>query len=473
VKVWPFTAGAGREAAASMRRLTTLLFSGSLISITIAAMITITSMLGAQQNSFERQTVVHRAEEIARMLIMSPSGDAESILSEAAEPDLTFKLERPSLARRRYLELTIAQYIHVPPNTRLGEPSDPPPDLAGAEYRGDVPLHIARDMLGLTYRHLAYVLEGTGQDFWRVSIPVRDGQWLSVEAHPTASVPQDLPRLGAILIAVTAVVAAGSIVALRRLTEPLRALENAAIQLGRDLDAPPLVERGPGDIRRVAHAFNRMQDQLRRFVSDRTTMLAAISHDLRSPLQRLKFRADFMEDGEQREKMLRDLRDMESMIAATLDFARADADREQAAEYDLSDMLNTIAEGLKELGYRVSIAAMPESLLYFCRGRALRRAIDNLAANAAIHGGVARLAMARGDSAIVITVEDDGPGLPVDALERVFTPFYRIDSARSRETGGAGLGLAIARSIVRSHGGDIVLINRESGGLTARLTLPV
>jgi signal transduction histidine kinase len=472
MKVWPFQTEAGRGAVASMRRLTTLLFSGSLISIAVAAMITISSMLGAQQNSFERQTLVHRAEEIARMLIMSPSGDAESILSEAAEPDLTFKLERPSPARRQYLELTIAQYIHVPPNVHLGNASDPPPNLAGAEYRGDVPLHIARDMLGLTYRHLAYVLEGTGQDFWRVSIPVRDGQWLSVEARPTASVPQDLPRLGAILIAVTVIVAAGSIVALRRLTEPLRALENAAIQLGRDLDAPPLAEDGPSDIRRVAHAFNRMQDQLRRFVSDRTTMLAAISHDLRSPLQRLKFRADFMEDEEQREKMLRDLRDMESMIAATLDFARADADREEAAEYDLSEMLSTIVEGLKELGYQVSIAAMPETMPYFCRGRALRRAIDNLAANAAIHGGTARLSMVHDETAITIVVEDDGAGLPPDELEQVFTPFHRVDSARSRETGGTGLGLSIARSIVRSHGGDIVLANRVGGGLIARLTLP-
>jgi signal transduction histidine kinase len=449
----------------------TLLFSVSLISMAAVALIAISTILGSQQDNFERQTVAHRAEEIAKILIASPNDEAQSILAEAAEPDLTFKLERPSAERRRYLERTIAQYIRVLPKVRLGDMSNDPPNLAGQRYSPpDQPL---RDVIGLSARHLAYVQEGTGRDFWRISIPVRDGQWLSVEARPTTTVPQGLPRLAAIFIAITLVIAVGSIIALRRLTDPLRALENAAIQLGRDLDAPPLIERGPGDVRRVAHAFNQMQDRLRRFVSDRTTMLAAISHDLRSPLQRLKFRADFMADNEQREKMLRDLRDMESMIAATLDFARADADKEELSLHDLSQMLTTIVEDLRECGYRISVAAMPAGCPHVCRGRAMRRAIENLATNAATHGGAARLSVARDAAGIAIMIDDDGPGLPVEVLERVFTPFYRMDTSRSRETGGAGLGLAIARSIVRSHGGDIVLINRPGGGLTAQLTLPV
>jgi signal transduction histidine kinase len=455
-----------------MRRMTTLLFSGSLTAMAIAAFVTITSITGSQQSNFERQTLTHRAEEIAKMLILAPSSDAQSILDEATEPNLTLKLERPSRARRAYLELTIAQYIQPPPGVRLGDTDVPPPNLAGAEYRRDGALSIARDALGLTGRHLAYVLEGSGTDFWRVSMPVKDGRWLSVETRPSIIVPQGVPRLAAIFIAITVVIAIGSIVALRRLTAPLRALESAAIQLGRDLDAPPVSEDGPSDIRRVAQAFNQMQGQLRRFVGDRTTMLAAISHDLRSPLQRLKFRADFMGDEEQREKMLRDLCDMESMIAATLDFARADADREEPEQHDLSLMVITVAEDLRECGRPVFVTTMPPSLPYFCRGRAMRRAIENLAANAAAYGGAARLSMAREAGTVVINIDDDGPGLPPEALERVFTPFYRLDPSRNRETGGVGLGLAIARTIVRGHGGELALTNRAGGGLTARISLP-
>lgn len=458
-----------RGAPASTRRMTTLLFGGSLSSMAIAALITISSILGSQQDNFERQTVAHRAEEIAKILIVSPSDEAGSILAEAAEPDLTFKLERPSPERRRYLERTIAQYVRPPPGVRLGETSDDPPNLAGLEYR---PRGQLREAMGLSSRHLAYVQEGTGRDFWRINIPVRDGQWLSVEARPTTTVPQELPRLAAIFIAITVVIAVGSIIGLRRLTEPLRALESAAIALGRNLDAPPVSERGPSDIRRVAHAFNQMQAQLRRFVSDRTTMLAAISHDLRTPLQRLKFRADFMTDDEQREKMLRDLRDMEAMIAATLDFARADADSEEADWHDLGHMLVVIADALGESGYNVDLVGTPPQTRYRCRGRALRRAIENLVVNAATHGNGARLSIQRRPGSVTITIDDDGPGLPPDRIEDMFAPFHRMDPSRTGNSGGSGLGLSIARSITRSHGGDVLLSNRPGGGLTARLTLP-
>ncbi len=461
-----------RGILASTGRMTTLLFSGSMISIAAAASITIISISGAQQNSFERQNVIHKAEDVARILIASPPEKVDSILAYAAEPAIKLKLDSPSPERRLYLEKAITPYLSAPLRDRLGDETKVHPDLAGQEYRPRNPLLAARDALGLSSGHLAYVIEGSGSDFWRISIPVNDGLWLSVETSGSA-LPQAVPSIAWFFIAITVTIAICSIVALRRLTDPLRALEQAAIQFGRDLDAPPLAERGPGDIRRVAHAFNQMQSQLRRFVTDRTTMLAAISHDLRSPLQRLKFRADFMADEEQREKMLRDLRDMESMIAATLDFARADADKEIAEWHDLGPMLRTIADELRECGYRVSVTSAPETVPYLCRGRALRRAVENLAANAAAYGGEARLSIERGETSIDIAVDDDGPGLPQNEIEAVFTPFHRTESSRNPHTGGTGLGLSIARSIARSHGGDIFLTNRQGGGLTARFTLPI
>lgn len=467
---------AGLSFGTTTRRLMLVVLSISLTATATASMITILSVAGTQQDNFRRYTVVHRAQEIARVLIASPDDEAQSVLDNAVEPDLTFKLERPSPDRRRYLEKTIEQYIRPAKRARLESDGAEPPDLAGQEYHPPGPtLRAAREALGLSRRDLAYVLEGTGRDFWRVSIPVNDGQWLSVESKPGFAPENAFPPIAFLLMGVIAAIALGSIFALRRIGEPLRALETAAITLGRDLDAPPLDEHGPGDVRRVAHAFNAMQDQIRRFVGDRTTMLAAISHDLRSPLQRLRFRADFMTDEVQREKMLRDLRDMETMIAATLDFARADADGERPGPCDLAALVGEVAEGLKDSGYPVSVEWTPDCLPYRCRARALKRAVENLAINAATHGGIARIVLEenKGAGQIIVLVEDDGPGLRRDDLERVFEPFYRVDPSRTPDRSGTGLGLSIARSIVRGHGGDIVLVNRPVRGLTAKLTLPL
>jgi signal transduction histidine kinase len=429
---------------ATTRRTATLLFSGSLGRMAFVAFVTILLISGNQQRIFERQYAVRRAQDIADLLKTSPTEKAASIIASENDPHLTIKLERPSPERLDHLETLIAPYL----------------DRA-APHRA------------------AYAAEGDAyHDFWRISIPVNDGQWVSIETKLSAGVLGDVPPFAAVFIAITAAITVGSVLALRRLTEPLRALESAAIQFGRDLDAPPLDEQGPGDIRRVAAAFNQMQARLRRFISDRTTMLAAVSHDLRSPLQRLKFRADYMEDAEQREKMLRDIADMETMIAATLDFARADNDGEPAAMHDLAGILASVAEDLRECGYQVTLVGAPAAMLYPCRGRALRRAIENLAVNAATYGSVARLSIRQQPpidqvpGEIAIEVADDGPGVPEPEMERVFAPFYRLESSRNAHTGGTGLGLSIARSIARAHGGDIKLQNRAAGGLTARLFLP-
>ncbi len=460
-------------AVSSTRRIMTMVFSVSLLAVTVSSLITIVSISGLQRNNFERQTVARRAQDIARLLETSPARDAPSILANAAEPGVTITLERPSPERRRYLETTIAQYIRPPDGVKLGDTSRDPPDLAGQQYfpQGN-PLLAAREALGLSPRRLAYVMEGQGEDYWRVSLPVNDGQWLTLETRPTGAIREGVPRLEILFIAMTVLIAIGSLIALRRLTDPLQALENAAIRLGRDLEAAPLPEDGPRDIRRVAQAFNRMQDQLRRFVNDRTTMLAAISHDLRTPLQRLKFRAEFVSDVEEREKMLRDLSDMEAMIAATLDFARGDAAVEAAASIDLVEMLADVARELTEAGYDVALDTTPPRLIYRCRAGALKRAVVNLAVNAATYGRAARLSLESLPSSARITVTDAGPGLPDDELDKVFAPFYRVETSRTPGAGGTGLGLPIARTIARGHGGDIILSNRPGGGLRADLTLP-
>jgi signal transduction histidine kinase len=266
--------------------------------------------------------------------------------------------------------------------------------------------------------------------------------------------------------------------AVRRLTRPVRALAEAAERLGRDVNAPPLPEAGPSEVATAAHAFNTMAARIRRFVGDRTQMLAAIGHDLRTPITRLRLRAEFMDDDEQRRKMLADLDEMEAMVAATLAFARDDAAAEPTVAVDIAALCRTVldeaADAHPDLAEAIAYQG-PERLVAQVRPVAMKRAIANLVGNALAYGSAARLTLAPpGPPArmLRLAIEDDGPGIPLSELESVFQPFRRLETSRNRETGGTGLGLPIARNIFRAHGGDVVLRNRPGGGLVALATLP-
>ncbi|PWC28123.1 ATP-binding protein [Teichococcus aestuarii] len=270
--------------------------------------------------------------------------------------------------------------------------------------------------------------------------------------------------------------------ATRRLTRPVSALARAAERLGRDVNAPPLPENGPLEVATAARAFNTMAERIRRFVGDRTQMLAAIGHDLRTPITRLRLRAEFLEDEEQRRKMLADLDEMEAMVNATLAFARDDSATEPSVPLDLAALCRTVldeaADARPELAPETTAYDGPERLRVRGRPIALKRALANLVGNALNYGGSARLRLegpgTGAEAALLrLRVEDDGPGIPEESLETVFQPFRRLETSRNRETGGTGLGLPIARNILRAHGGDVVLRNRPGGGLTALVTLPV
>jgi len=209
-----------------------------------------------------------------------------------------------------------------------------------------------------------------------------------------------------------------------------------------------------------------MQERLHNYVSDRTRMLAAVSHDLRSPITALRLRAELVEQDDLRERMIASLDDMQQMVEATLAFARQDAEAEPTQTVDLARLGRDLVGERAELGQPVKWEG-GNAMAYPCRPVALKRALGNLVENAVRYGGSARVRLeARG-----FVVEDDGPGIPEDRLEHVFEPFARLEESRSQDTGGAGLGLAIARSIARSHGGDVVLRNRPEGGVRAVLSL--
>lgn len=304
-----------------------------------------------------------------------------------------------------------------------------------------------------------------------LSVRLSDGAWLNSETL----LPR--PQLWAWPVVVSTlltVIAISLVMALsvRRITKPLRELAQASDKLGRGEGVPDLPERGPEEILRANRAFNAMQARVSRFVTDRTRMVAAISHDLRTPLTSLRLRAEFIDDDETRERMVDTIDEMTRMAEATLAFARDDATAEESRNTDLLALVEAVSADFSDLGNDVTVEG-PEHLYLSVRQVSLRRALRNLVENAVRYGLRARVRLERLPHAVVIAVDDDGPGIPEDKMEEVFAPFTRLETSRNLETGGVGLGLATARSIIRAHGGELTLANRPGGGLTAAIHLPV
>ena len=305
----------------------------------------------------------------------------------------------------------------------------------------------------------------------QVAVPLPDGRWLSFKTALPENGPsfsrQFLLSMGLMAIIILAV----SVWVVRRVTAPLASLSAAAERLGNDLNAPPMPESGTVETRKASHAFNMMQARLRTLIENRTRMLAAISHDLRTPMTLLRLRAENIESAPEREKMLATIAEMESMVSATLQFARDEAKAEPLRRTDLTALLASVVDDMADAGLLVSMEpAAP--IIVECQSAALKRALTNLLDNAVTYGKRARAEIHSARNAIEITIDDEGPGIPEDELARVFQPFYRLEGSRSRETGGIGLGLAIAVSVVQAHGGQLRLSNRPEGGLRAFVTLP-
>jgi signal transduction histidine kinase len=302
-----------------------------------------------------------------------------------------------------------------------------------------------------------------------------DRGWLDLKVRLAPTRPWHSPTFLLAFVLMTVAAAILSFWAVRRLTRPVTLLAEAAERLGRDVNAPPLPEHGPDEVVRAAVAFNTMAARIRRFVQDRTFLLTAIGHDLRTPITRLKLRAEFIDDDEQRQKFMADLDELDAMVSATLVFGRDTADTEPAVAFDLVALLRTVlddaADARPDAADRLSFDG-PAHLTVSGRILALKRSFANLVGNAVKYGGCAHVGLTVENGLATVTIEDEGPGLPPDELERIFEPFYRVEDSRNRETGGTGLGLPIARNILRAHGGDVVLGNRAGGGARAVVTVP-
>jgi signal transduction histidine kinase len=308
-----------------------------------------------------------------------------------------------------------------------------------------------------------------------ISLTLRDGTPLRLVLRPQRDFNWSRPQSSRwLLYAIVFPLCLGLLayVVARMATRPLGRLARAATALGSDINQPPLPESGPSELRDAAAAFNVMQSRIRSYVEERTEMLAAIAHDLQTPLTRLRLRLEKVADGNLRDKLVADLGAMQSMIREGLDLATSLDTGGMMQRVDLDSLLSSVCADAVDAGQdvtlngqtHVSILAIPI---------ALQRCFANLIDNAVKYGGYARVTTAREGNKVMIRVCDGGPGIPEAQMEKVFDPFYRIEMSRSRETGGTGLGLTIARNIARKHGGTLALRNASSGGLECTLTLPI
>jgi two-component system, OmpR family, osmolarity sensor histidine kinase EnvZ len=331
----------------------------------------------------------------------------------------------------------------------------------------------ARD-LRIDIRRGGRLKEGAlpGRHALRLSVRLADGGVLVLRRRAPDTARQFFGRVSVAAATVLVVTLLMLALAVRQTTRPVSLLAQDVARFGDDLDAKALPLRGPRELRELSAAFNTMQGRIRRLMDERTRMLAAIAHDLRTYLTRLSLRAEFITDDAQRAKAGTDLAEMSQLLDDTLLFARQDAGRgDGARSIDIRRELETLVALRLEMGQAVTLA--PEAAgLAWASPLALRRMVDNLVDNAARYGGVVTLDARPDGGRVEIIVVDDGPGLPFELLETITAPFERGETSRNRRTGGAGLGLSIVKALAQGQGGRLTLANRPEGGLAATIDLP-
>lgn len=410
-----------------------------------------------------------RIANLTRLIIETPPDARERVIGELSDP--TFRVTVGALPPRFGESETRAGAAAIVKQFL----ADQLPSRTAHEVRVAVtgPLGPPFAMMASHPPPMAAMMHAPAQ--WRglqVAVRLTDGSWLSF----TTALPETGPGFSwqfvLSLVVMAAIVFAVSAWAVRRVTAPLGILAAASERLGRDVNAPALPEIGTVEMRQASRAFNKMQERIKRLVENRTQLLAAISHDLRTPLTLLRLRAENVGSPESREKMLAAIAEMDAMIGTTLAFARDEVTAEPRQRMDLDALLSSIVDDMADAGLPVSFEP-GEAEIIECQPAALKRALTNLLNNAVKYGKQAHVAIHAMPHRVQIKIDDEGPGIPEEDLTRVFQPFYRVEGSRSRDTGGVGLGLAIALSIVQAHGGELTLMNRREGGLRATVTLPL
>lgn len=413
---------------------------------------------------------VGRAASVARLLEEAPDELHDAILRAANSPLVRFSLAAaPTVDRHDHPVDGGAVEERI--RTLLGDPYSREVRVDLHEIEGNLlPLpELGEEMTDL---HTAMMRGETSAVEMRISVALVGGEWLNVGTRferPPLQWAWD--RALSFVLTAGGLLAAGFWFLMSRITGPLQRLAVASERLGRGEELATIPPTGPSEVRELTGTFNQMQARLTRLVEDRTRMLAAIGHDLRSPLTALRVRSEMLDDEEARARLVGSVEEMQSMLDATLAYARGVTSAEPSEQVEIGQFL---ADLNRDSAAPFTLLPGPE-IRATVRPIALRRALRNLVENAQRYGAGTAATVAYGaeDGVLSITVSDGGPGIPQDQLEQVFSPFFRLETSRSRETGGHGLGLSIARSIMRAHGGDIALSNAAGGGLVARATLPL
>jgi signal transduction histidine kinase len=347
----------------------------------------------------------------------------------------------------------------------------PPGPVPAASDPEGLDLRSLHRRLDSSYRIFPLTHDG---DSHRVGIALPDGAMISARIMPDQRQRPFWggPWMVTLLFAIISLSLLG-LWAARALTAPLSSLAKAAESFSLNGAAPPLPERGPEEIRSVAKAFNRMRERITTLIDDRTKMLAAISHDLRTPITRMRLRSEFIEDDIHRHRMLSDLDQMRSMLESVLSFLRNDRKLEAMTLTDIASTLQLVTDQFTDMGHKV-VYDGPEHAMATVRPDDLHRSVTNLVENAVRFGAVATIRLTVSPDMVTIEVEDDGPGISDARKDVMLEPFVRGDDARNMdETAGFGLGLSIARAIVLAHGGKLSLNDCQPHGLIVRIQLPV
>ncbi len=408
-----------------------------------------------------------RAANVARLIEEAPPELHASILRAANSPLVRFDLSETAAVQ--HTDHSDGGLVESRIRTLLGDSFSRDIRVELHEIEGQL-MPLANLSRHMTEMHTAMMQGELTAVEMNLSIAIDGGRWLNVGTRFERP-PIQWPFTSMLTFVLSASVLMAAVIwfVMTRLTGPLYRLSRAADNLGRGEDVPELPVAGPAEVRDLTVSFNRMQRRLTRFVNDRTRMLAALGHDLRSPLTAMRVRAEMVDDDETRDSLVASVEEMQRMVEATLTFARGLTGAEKPETIDLRAYLQAL---LADIPGKTRIAGGNEIFVRL-RPNAMRRALRNLIENAVRYGGAASVAWSSGQGELVLTIDDNGPGIPSEKLEKVFDPFFRLEESRSLETGGYGLGLSIARTIIQSHGGEVTLTNREAGGLRATVRIPL
>ncbi|MBQ5946852.1 ATP-binding protein [Massilia sp. ST3] len=440
--------------------MTGRVFITLLLGMVISAALTQLAADYERLRQFEQQRDQHlleRAEQLVMATEIVPASARMVYLSVANRPGLRLELGTPhplagtptwfarSLAARLGQGYSITSAASRPPSCELPNRQPVLYGLINAQWRG------ACEMLNVRLRDGAEM---------RLSVLPPRPSTAGLETDYRTVIALFLLSIGALAYAVA-----------RMTTRPLKQLAQAAQDLGQDINRAPLDLTGASEIRQASAAFNAMQARIRQYIFQRTQMLAAITHDLQTPLTRMRLRLEKVSEAELQERLIGDLSAMQQMVREGLELARSMDTTETMQMLDLDSLLEAVCADAVDAGQQVDLNGRAGMAL-LGRPLDLRRCLGNLIDNAVKYGREARVNVDRINGAARVRIRDSGPGIPQAEMKRVFDPFYRVETSRSRESGGTGLGLTIARNIAEQHGGSIALANHPEGGLEVTLMLP-